>query len=247
MISSTSVAVEPVRVCNGEWPPYMSESLKHYGVGSRIVSEAFASQGVEVEYDFLPWKRGLSYAREGFRDGTIGWLRRPDKERHFWYSDPIFSTKWVFLHLKEKDFEWRTVSDLAGLKVGAIIGNTYTAEFRAAENAGTIKVVRIKNEASAMKMLLSGRIDVYPTDIHVAYSTLSKWFSQESINKLTYHPHPLMDEPTFLLLSKKIPRNRSIITIFNKGLQALKASGQYEAYLSELDVVPLSRHSKPNQ
>ena len=52
-----AVAEETIRITNGEWPPYMSKKLKHYGLASRITTEAFASQGVKVEYGFFPWAR----------------------------------------------------------------------------------------------------------------------------------------------------------------------------------------------
>ncbi len=49
---------DSVRIANGEYAPYFSEDLKHYGVGSRIVKAAFAEVGINVDYVFRPWERG---------------------------------------------------------------------------------------------------------------------------------------------------------------------------------------------
>ncbi len=45
-VSSSSVAEETIRLTNGEWPPYLSKNLKYYGISSRIVTEAFALEGL---------------------------------------------------------------------------------------------------------------------------------------------------------------------------------------------------------
>ncbi|MBU2714317.1 hypothetical protein KCG35_25035, partial [Zooshikella sp. WH53] len=35
-----------VRVATGEWPPYISKNLKHYGVVSHVIKEAFAEENI---------------------------------------------------------------------------------------------------------------------------------------------------------------------------------------------------------
>ena len=47
-IATHSFAEETIRIAIGEWPPYTSKELKHYGVVSRIVAETFALEGVKV-------------------------------------------------------------------------------------------------------------------------------------------------------------------------------------------------------
>jgi len=50
-------AEEKIRIATGEYEPFLSENLKHNGVGLRIIREAFALEGGEVEYGWYPWKR----------------------------------------------------------------------------------------------------------------------------------------------------------------------------------------------
>ena len=53
---STSIAAsEKIRLTTGEWLPYLSEGLKHNGVGAHIVKKAFSLEGIEVEIRFFPW------------------------------------------------------------------------------------------------------------------------------------------------------------------------------------------------
>ncbi|MBF0233705.1 MAG: hypothetical protein HQK65_11810 [Desulfamplus sp.] len=69
--SSRSFAKEIIRLTNGEWPPYLHKELKYYGVASRIVTEAFALEGITVEYDFFPWGRAYEYAKSGEWNGSL--------------------------------------------------------------------------------------------------------------------------------------------------------------------------------
>lgn len=60
---------ETITLTNGEWAPYLSESFKYGGFLSRVCSEAFALEGVDVEYEYLPWKRAYESARAALPGG----------------------------------------------------------------------------------------------------------------------------------------------------------------------------------
>ena len=98
--SSDVSGPDTIRLTNGEWPPYLSEHLEHYGVVSRIVTEAFALEGVKVEYGFFPWKQAYELAESGEWDGSLIWLRTPEREQYFYFSEPILQCNYVFWHLK---------------------------------------------------------------------------------------------------------------------------------------------------
>jgi len=53
-VATQVLAGETIRLANGEWVPYQSKSLKHCGAVSRIVTKAFASEGITVEYEYFP-------------------------------------------------------------------------------------------------------------------------------------------------------------------------------------------------
>ena len=101
-ISGFAFAQETIRITNGEWPPYLSEKLKHNGLASRIVREAFELEGIQVVYDFFPWNRSLMLAQTGEWDGTAVWLRSPEREQEFYISDPVVQSTYVFFHLKKE-------------------------------------------------------------------------------------------------------------------------------------------------
>ena len=111
-------AGEKVQLTNGEWPPLLSKELKNYGVVSHIVTEAFALEGIKVEYKFYPWKRALNRAEKGLADGSVIWAPTPKRVKAFYFSDPVIRNEKVFFYMKSHPFDWDTIDDLKGIIFG---------------------------------------------------------------------------------------------------------------------------------
>lgn len=225
-------AEETVRLTSGEWPPYFSQNLKHYGIGSRIVTEAFALEGIKVEYGFFPWKRALRMAQNGEWDGAVGWETNAEREKDFCVSEQVWEAPWVFFHLKTHPFDWKTFDDLKNIRIGATLEYMYTPEFLEAERAGKILVDRTPADEQNIKKLLYGRIDIFPQLLDIGYYQLRQ-YSPESADLITHHPFPLGKHSEQLFLTKKKERCEELTEIFNRGLRRLKDSGKYDAYFEE--------------
>ncbi|MBF9018017.1 MULTISPECIES: ABC transporter substrate-binding protein [unclassified Oceanispirochaeta] len=230
MIPSPSYSQETVRITNGEWPPFLFEELKHGGVTSHIVKEAFALEGINVRYGWFPWARALANAKTGDWDASIGWQKTPEREKDFIFSEPILEGRIVFFHLKDYSFEWETLDDLKGIKIGAVIGYNYSVEFIEAERAGEITVKRIGSEEQNFKKLLSGRIDVFISNVDVGYAVLNKYFPDEEYDRITYHTTPFYINELRLAFSRKNQKSDRLLLLFNRGLQELKNQGLYDQY-----------------
>lgn len=231
---TVETVAETIRLTNGQWPPYFSKFLPHYGVGSQIVTEAFALEGIEVTYVFFPWKRGLKLAQNGTFDGAVGWQTNTEREQYFYASETIWQAPWVFFHLKKVAFDWHRLTDLAPLKIGGTLEYMYTPQFLAAERAGQITVDRAVSDEAGWKKLVAGRIDVFPQLIDVGYFQIQKLFDPDTMRLITHHPRIIGLHAEQLLLSRKIVRNKRLLTIFNRGVQRLKESGRYDQYSKAL-------------
>jgi polar amino acid transport system substrate-binding protein len=230
---ATATALNTVRLTSGEWPPYLSENLPHFGLAARIVTEAFALKGIHVEYGYFPWARSLKLAQDGAWDGSLVWHRSPEREPDFYFSDPVVTGQNVFFHLKSKSFDWQEMKDLTGLYIGATIDYDYGEAFTQAEKAGVISVERVSSDEQNFKKLLAGRIDIFPLDLDVGLAMLRQNFTAEEIAQITYHPRPIESYPYSLILSKKVPRNQELIVLFNAGLQELIDSGKMQQFVEE--------------
>lgn len=235
----SSYAEETIRIANGEWLPYHSEELPHYGAGSRIVTEAFASVGVNVKWGFFPWARGYKYAVQGEYDASIGWIKTSKREKEVLFSKPVYGGKWVFFYLKNDPFDWNTVEDLKGIGIGATANYTYGKAFDEAEKEKIIYVERVPREKQNFSKLLLGRIQIFAHAMDGGYATLRKHFNPEEVRQITHHPK-LIQRVDYHLIFTKSKKNERMLKLFNKGLKHLHESGKVDQYLQEA----WNQHSK---
>ena len=226
-------ASEVVKITNGEWPPYFSETLKHHGVASRIIAEAFALEDIKVEWGFYPWPRALHLAEKGEWDGSAGWSKNAEREANLLYTDTVINQTVVFFHLKKSPFEWKTVSDLSGINIGGTIKYNYGPEFQAAESNNTITVKRVTKDELGLTMLLKGRIKIFPLDREVGLSMIQHNFSPAEAAQFTYHQQPVYMDPLHVVLTKKSARGAKLAEAFNRGLKKLQDSGKINEFLEE--------------
>ncbi|VXB70436.1 substrate-binding periplasmic protein [Pseudomonas sp. 8O] len=239
LLLGSTQAAEQVRLTNGEWPPYLGETLPHHGVVSRIVAEAFALQGVEVQWEFHPWARSLKMAEQGRRDGSAVWLANPEREQRFHISEPVVESGYYLFHRKNHAFDWNDVEDLRGLRIAGTRGYDYGEAFERAEAAGELEVARLTGDEQGLRQLLAGRVDLFPVDKVVGFDLLYQKFSAAERQRLSFHRKPLRSDSLHLLLSREVPGNAELMQRFNRGLNQLRDSGKISQYLLEIQQ-PLS-------
>lgn len=226
-------AAETIRITNGEWQPFLSEHAPHYGFASHIVTEAFALLGVEVEYGFFPWKRSMELAKKGRWDGTAVWSETEERKEDFYYTDAVAHQRLYLFHLRNFPFDWNTLEDLRGTKIGGTVEYSYGEEFDAAEKAGVIFIDRASKDEQGLRKLLKGRIEVFAGEIMVTYEQARDVFSEEEAASITHNITPIDERPMFLLLSKAVEGNERLRDLFNQGLKLLKDSGRYDQIITD--------------
>ena len=228
--ATCSSHADTIRLSNGEWPPYVSKDLKHHGFFSHIVKEAFALEGIEVEYEFFPWKRSYRYAADGKFDGSLTWAPTPERRKDFHFTEPVtFNTK-VFFHLRNKPFDWKTVKDLRGMSIGVTNEYTYGREFDEAVKNKELVVSSVTYDKQNIRKLLLNRIDVFPMEIEVGYNLIHAELAASQTALITNHPKPVYQAAICVVISKKLAGDRAkfLVESFNRGLASLKKSGKYE-------------------
>lgn len=226
VLSSMTSAAEKITLANGEWAPYLSEKLKHYGYMSHIVTEAFAEEGIEVEYVFLPWKRGFEDAKDGKYQGSLIWGYNEERAKDFLYSDTVAELGTSLFHQKEKTIEWNEPTDLKKYRIGGVIGYAYGVE--ELEKQGVLKIDRIGKDEGNYKKLAAGRLDIVLEDTEVGHETIN---TMGLSDQLTAHPKTLQARQYSVIISKNAPNAEALIEAFNRGLAKLKADGRYQKYL----------------
>ncbi|MFC4160982.1 substrate-binding periplasmic protein [Chitinimonas lacunae] len=227
------VQAEEIRLANGEWQPYLSETLPHYGFASRIVTAAFERVGVTVRYEFYPWARAQSMVEQGTIAGSVVWSRTPERLRFAFFSDPVITDEEVLFHLKEKPLQWQQFSDLRGLTMATPLGSKLGV-WEVPIREGLVINLSALNVETGMKMLLAGRIDFFPLARTVGYQTLRAHFTPAERERIVHATKVAEQIDYRLMLSRQVPGNRALLERFNEGLGQLRRSGDYARLESEL-------------
>ncbi len=227
MLLAPLLNAQSITLANGEWAPYLSENLKNYGYMSQIVKEAFAEEGIEVSFVFLPWKRGFEDAKSGTYAGSLIWGHNEDRAQHFLYSDSVAKLGTSLFHHKDTTLEWSKAEDLSKYKIGGVIGYAYGVE--ELEKAGVLKIDRIGKDEGNYKKLNTGRLDLVLEDTEVGYETINRLGLSDT---LTADPTPLTSRDYHVIISKQRPDAQALIDAFNRGFKKLVDDGRYDKYLN---------------
>lgn len=224
---------DTIRIACEEWPPYSSQSLKHNGLMMRIITEAYATQGVDVQFQFFPAPRVLQLVKSGEWDATGGWTPTAARAEDYYFSDPLLEERMVLFHLKSRTFDWQSIEDLIGLEIGLVYGFFYGNAFEQAYRGGLLTTQVEHSDLLNFRKLIDGRVDLVPKNLEAGISLLQSQFTPEEAALITWHPQALDEGPLVLMFSRARERNARMAEIFNKGLETIKQDGRYEQFFME--------------
>jgi len=223
-----------ITIATGEYPPWVGSSLPHQGYVNHIIKEAFASQGLEVEFVYLPWKRAFEETRQGKFDATSYWYDNDERREAMLFSDRVITNRLVFFQRQDAPkVQWKNVEDLAPYRMSITLGYTYSEEFYAAIDSKILNPIIVSSDVQNLKLLMAKRVDLFATDEMSGYYMAA----QLSIDprKLAVIEPALIKPQGYLLAGKINPDSQLIINTFNRGLRTIKANGKYQKILSRID------------
>jgi len=233
------VPVEPqtARITWGDWPPFHSRSLANDGLYSHLIREAYNAVGVSVEFGVFPWKRALLVAQTPGSSwhGTSGWVKTPERDEIFLYTDAIHKGCIGFFHKSKTPFNWERAESIKGLRVGVTSGFSSNALIKKMKAAGLDISIREVSEAKfGIRMLNAERIDAFINDESVGQSIINRELKPSDVGAIIFHPQPLFCDSYRILFPKEKPESQYLIQQFNAGLKILRENGRYREIMGKL-------------
>ncbi|WP_063339117.1 MULTISPECIES: substrate-binding periplasmic protein [unclassified Marinomonas] len=224
-----------VKITLGEWPPFITESQQHRGFVTHLIHDVLSEAGYAPAFAFYPWTRAYKTAALGRANATAVWMHKAEREQDFYYSEPVLNEEFVFFHLKASNFEWSEIADLSQYKLGGILSSSYGKAFDDALKQGKINIDLAPNNQVAFLKLLAGRIDALPLEKSVGLASIREQFTPEQQALITFHPKRLLENHSFLLVSKALEDSPQIIEDFNQVLMKYRKDGRYQAYFDRFE------------
>ena len=222
-----------LRLANGEWPPYTGEHLLGNGCDSQVVREVFTKAGIEVDYTFLPWARGMLLSKDGALDGAIEWADTPEhRASHFISAQPLSSQRWVFFHRRDAAIPWHELEDLQQHRIGLTIGYAYSDVFKSLQTKYPAMFSEAASDLHNFKKLLHGRLDLVPLERGVGRYLLRTAFTPLEQEQIVAQEQTISLFFPHLLLSRSVPDNQQRMQLFDRGLRQLQEEGRYREIMA---------------
>ncbi|TMP32916.1 hypothetical protein CWB98_20885 [Pseudoalteromonas rubra] len=222
-------ATEPVRIATGEYPPFTGSKLRDDGFVNHVIRLALTKEGYLAQFDYLPWKRSFQATQQGQYEMASYWVCEAEYQQHFYCSDELYRGQLLLYFRADTTLpDWRTIDDLKPYRIGAILGYEYVPEFRKAIEEGELDVIMVSNDRLNLNMLLNDRVDLILLSDTAMQSLLTHHFPSLQKDKIRAHPRPFLNYRAHVLFPKLKKDSLLLRDQFNRGLQALKASGEFE-------------------
>ncbi len=221
-------ATGEIKIAIGEWDPYMSEKLPHYGILVHIITETYKEVGINVKYGFFPWIRSYHLAKTGQWHTTGTWGKTEEREKDFYFSDAVHVGEIVLFYHKDHPIIWTgNLEDLKGLTIGLPAGYGKSVILKKAEKKGFIKYEIGLKEINVFRQLARKRFQAIDASKVAGLRLIETKLSPEERGKIG-HTKPIEVWPYYMLFSKKLKENERFLELFNKGFRKMKKSGKID-------------------
>lgn len=187
-----------------------------------LLQRVEASGLAQFELRLVPWNRAYVSATRG-EGGLIGVSRTAEREQLFDYSKPIYHDDIRLVMLRGREFEFRGLQDLAGKRIGGVIGASYGDAVDRAIRAGVFRMDRDIGVSNRLRKLLAGRLDAAfvgngSCGVALALSSEPELVAERA--RFLLHPQTVNRDPLHLAFAKTLDK-KAFVAAFDATVERL--------------------------
>ena len=221
----SSEAVRPAIVVDvdAENPPFMSSRAGDaVGLYPALIRAALGRCHDHVRVQAKPWKRAFVEIDKA-QAGVGGLYRNAERLAKYDFSDPIYVENIAVFYRTVRPFDFRTVADLYGKRVGVLRGWSYGDDFDVAKRNGSIATEEVSSDRSNFLKLTDGRLDAVLAIEESGQAAMAA----SGLHGIEQANAYLASYPVYLAFSKKAAKS-DLLVCFNKALAEMKQDGAFE-------------------
>jgi polar amino acid transport system substrate-binding protein len=228
---------ERLRLVTEPWAPYVTvDGQQASGLDYEMTTIVFKRLGIDVQWQFLPWKRCLLMLEQGEADGVLDILKLPERDELLLYpNEPLSEINWVLFQAKARPHRFERLEDLTGLTIGVSPGYLYSPQFDT--STLFIREPAPTHEANFGK-LARGRIDLLVTERLVGQQMIDKLKLRDEISEV---PNVIARRDLYLAVRRNVGMDL-LVQRFGAELKRFKREPAYAElvarYTGELPPAP---------
>lgn len=225
-------AVDRLALVTGEdYPPFADARAPGGGLAVLLVQQVAERMGVTAEVETAPWRRGYEETLRGRFDATFPYVRTPERERDFLYSEPLFQVRQSVFMPTARRFAYRGHADLKGRRVCTPLGYAPAPVIQALIDSREAERVVAPSAASCPGLLVADRADYFIQDLRIGQALVGKAGLAHEVVAVSDPPFGVAD------IHFIVPRSRAdaagLIARFNAALAQVRTSGDYDRLLMQ--------------
>lgn len=218
------------------WEPYHFTGVEGQvrGLDIDLVAAIAAGAGCRLEFLQGNWASLLRLVQVGELDLLVGATRTPEREEFAWFSDPYREERFMlFVRTGEKNqFAGRELAGLLaeGFRIGVTQGYIYDPEITRLQGDPELSGQFVEAAVGELNFtnMMDFRIDGFIEDPYVATAIERRRGWGDRMEPLDLE---FSSGPVHILFSKATVED-SLVESFNRSLEKLRESGQYDAILA---------------
>jgi polar amino acid transport system substrate-binding protein len=228
LLARSAAATETITIAaEDDWPPYSALNKAKgtpEGFAVDVVRESFKSQGVDVNFEALPFARCLHYAETGKVMGCFdATIVDSNRDTYCWHPTPMFEESLVIFGSRNERRTDLKIKDLEGHIVGSTTGYTYPDEFTRNRK---IKHFTVGSDDQLVKMLGAGRVEYILINGMPGYHRVN---ADPRLRDRIKQVGVISNDGFWVAFTKKNPDGPRYCALFEKGLQEIHKNGKYKA------------------
>lgn len=236
-------------VAPAHWCPLSCEAGRgRDGFSVDISRAALAREGVRIEYANLPYKRALVEVRTGASADAVLPAMRDEAPDFVFAAEPAAILQYCFFVEKDNPWNFNGIESLQGISFVASAGYRYGEAMDAhiASYHG-VKVSLLTGELlpdRMIRMVLAKRVDAMLDDVSLVGHALGAIQDRDGLRQAGCISETF---PSFLAISPARPDAAELARKYDRGLQALRESGELRSILMRYGVRDWDEVASPGQ
>lgn len=207
-----------------DYLPFSDESVPSRGLATQLVEAVLSRARIPYTIDFTAWNRAEKGVESGRWAATFPYIRTPERESKFFYSEPMFRiTTQLFVRLGST-LKVEKLDDLEGLTLCKPIGYATEETLVPLVIAGKVKIETTPDMEACLRMLRAGRVDAIPESEYTFWPTADKLFAGD-VGGFEVLDFVIQESTLHLIVSRKNPQAERLLEIFNATLREMRANG----------------------
>jgi polar amino acid transport system substrate-binding protein len=188
--------------------------------------------GYKPRLDWLPCRRGYSMTRNGTYMANFPFLKTPERERDFLYSEAIFSDKSYLWTRVGESLSAEDLSGFSGKTICVPLGfhSPMLVVLSALIERNEVHIERPESPDKCLQMLAAGRVDT----LSGSETAISSYIRNNRLDgKIVHGPAPLSQLDFYVIFSRKVDRSEKLVRRFNETLRKMKEDGTYSRLMTD--------------